>query len=80
MIYVIHTERSHIAFLFTGIAILLTLAGWSYRSFERDQEIADAVRSWREVNKMEASLDRYQKVIDFYTRIKPIPLKGESRD
>lgn len=77
MILIIHTERSHIAAFFIGLAIFFTLAGWSYTRYQQSSEIADAVRDWREVNILEARLNRHQQVLDFYTRVKPIPVPQE---
>lgn len=77
MILIIHTTRGNILATFIGLALLFTMAGVSYRIHQRDQEIADAVRDWRKVNMLEARVNRYEQVIGFYTRVKPIPLAAE---
>lgn len=80
MIMIIHTERSHIIASFIGLALLMVMLGASYRIHKTDEEFADAVRNWHEVNRLEARVDKYEQVVEFYSRLKPVPLKGESRD
>lgn len=77
MIRVIHTELSHIVATIAGLALLLVLAGWSYHRYQIEQQTADVIRNWNEVTVLEARLDRYEQVVDFYTRVKPIPLPEE---
>jgi hypothetical protein len=77
MIFIIHTERSHIVTAFLGLAILFTLIGWFRHQDKLDNQAAEVVRNWHEVNRMEAQLDRFDQVIAAYDGIKPIPLKSE---
>jgi hypothetical protein len=76
---VIRIEQSHIIQLLAGLAILFTLAGWSYSKHEREAAAADAIRDWHEVNVLEARLNRFNQVIAMYD-IKPIPVEGEGHD
>lgn len=76
MITIIHTERSHIAAIFAGFALLCVLIGWLRHYAHLDEQAAEAVRDYHAVLVMEKQLDRFDQVIAAYG-IKPIPLAGE---
>lgn len=69
MILIIHTERSHIAAMLAGLAILFTLAGFLYSQRQNADNQASIVRAYygaRETEYRLADAEHRAKDLDFF--------------
>lgn len=76
---IVFIDSDDMKMFLAGLAILFTLGGVLIFNYQENEQKAQAVRDWRNVNALEARLDRFDQVIAMYN-IKAIPPRGKSRD